>query len=70
MADDTDGVQQDQLKRGDKVRVQLSKTQSPLWTVDKVVYDNKSKQNVFRLKKGDGTLHPDLMDRKRLTLEN
>jgi hypothetical protein len=68
--DRTNGIPQDKLKVGDKVRVQLAKTQSPLWTVDEIIYDKERKERMFRLRTGDDTLHPELLDRKRLKLEN
>lgn len=54
---------------GDSVRYRLSKTESPIWTVEKIEYNKTTKQKEFRLKKSDGKLHPDLVQRDKLTLQ-
>lgn len=61
---------QDRIQKGDRVRFSLSKTQSPLWTVDDVKFDKALRENVYQLRKNDGTLHPGWVRRDKLTLES
>lgn len=59
------------MKKQDTVRFRLSKTQSPLWTINDVKYDKSLKppQKVYQLRKADGSLHGDWVKRDQFSLE-
>lgn len=55
--------------KNDRVKFQLSDTESPTWTINEVVMvDKKSQELSHQLKKSDDTMHPQLAKRNQLTL--
>lgn len=53
--------------KNDTVKYPVSDTESPIWTINRVIVDGMTQDISFELKRSDGTLHPEPVQRNQLT---